>query len=688
MFKKFALFCVLLAFCVVVLEAYVRISSTGLSCPDWFGCKGTAIADDAELARTLQDTAARHAVNAARPRGELVLGFLKGVLGASILFLAVLALRAKENARVVILLSLTALGLAVLETLPDIKVIELKASPLTVSIQRLIGFLTLGVLYWIYLESASQPITDKATPVPGKRLRWMACSALLLAMLQTALGLWMSANHAGPACPDFPTCLGSWWPAVDYRGGFQLWDGGAGHPDSGILPQAARAAIHWTHRLAAALMFFLLSAVAISITSNRSAATLSRAGVLLSFLLLLEISLGIAIVILRLPLPWTVGHNAVGALLVLTLVYINFHLGKAKPAPSPAAQTVVEEPRDIGETKQRSTTAESRFAIPAVRKAVPAQITPELEPEGPVGRLKTQLAKTRTNLTSFLANLSFGKKAIDQDLLEQLEARLLMADVGVSATNEIIRNLTASLERHELRDAATLTSRLREYLYAILAPCSRPLRIPPLIKPFVILVVGVNGVGKTTTIGKLAKRLQDEGHSVMLAAGDTFRAAAVEQLQSWGGRNGIPVVAQQTGADAASVVYDAMQSAQAREMGVLIVDTAGRLHTKSNLMDELKKIKRIIGKLDATAPHEVLLILDAGTGQNAISQARLFNEAIGLTGIALTKLDGTAKGGVIFALASQFKFPIRWIGIGEGVDDLQDFDAKNFVDALFGEEAS
>jgi len=217
----------------------------------------------------------------------------------------------------------------------------------------------------------------------------------------------------------------------------------------------------------------------------------------------------------------------------------------------------------------------------------------------------------------------------------------------------------------------------------MLRPCSLPLQIPEQDKPFVILVVGVNGAGKTTTIGKLAKRLQTQGHSVMLAAGDTFRAAAVEQLQTWGERNNIAVVAQHTGADSASVIYDALQSAQAKGVDVLIADTAGRLHTKSHLMDELKKVKRIMGKLDESAPHEVLLVLDAGTGQNALSQARLFNETVTLTGLALTKLDGTAKGGVIFALARQFGIPIRYIGIGEGIDDLQDFDAENFVNALF-----
>ncbi|NOU14173.1 MAG: signal recognition particle-docking protein FtsY, partial [Methylococcaceae bacterium] len=279
-----------------------------------------------------------------------------------------------------------------------------------------------------------------------------------------------------------------------------------------------------------------------------------------------------------------------------------------------------------------------------------------------------------------------GQKGINEDLLEEIEASLLMADIGVDATAAIIARLSESIEQYQMNDSEALSAVLKQELLAMLRPSSLPLQIPKQDGPFVILVVGVNGAGKTTTIGKLAKRLQTQGHTVMLAAGDTFRAAAVEQLQTWGERNNIPVVAQHTGADSASVIYDALQSAQAKGIDVLIADTAGRLHTKSHLMDELKKVKRIMSKLDENAPHEVLLVLDAGTGQNALSQAKLFNETVELTGIALTKLDGTAKGGVIFALARQFGIPIRYIGIGEGIDDLQDFDADVFVNALFNNE--
>lgn len=311
------------------------------------------------------------------------------------------------------------------------------------------------------------------------------------------------------------------------------------------------------------------------------------------------------------------------------------------------------------------------------------------EPPTKVGlfkRLKNRLGKTRDSFSSGVANVFLGKKQIDEELLEALEESLILADVGMEATRDIVKSLTEKVDRKQLTDVEALSAALKARLYELIEPCSQPLAIPEQDEPFVILVVGVNGAGKTTSIGKLTKRLQQQGKSVMLAAGDTFRAAAVEQLQKWGERNEIPVVAQHTGADSASVIYDALESARAKAVDVLIADTAGRLHTQSNLMEELKKVKRVLGKLDGSAPHEVLLVLDAGTGQNALSQASQFNDAVGLTGIALTKLDGTAKGGVIFALAQQLGIPFRFIGIGEGIDDFQDFDARNFIDAIFTDE--
>ncbi|MBO9480876.1 signal recognition particle-docking protein FtsY [Salinisphaera sp. G21_0] len=300
--------------------------------------------------------------------------------------------------------------------------------------------------------------------------------------------------------------------------------------------------------------------------------------------------------------------------------------------------------------------------------------------------MRQGLSKTRNVLVEGVAELFIGKKEIDDDLLDELETQLLVADVGVEATTDIIEKLTRKVKYKELDDADALMTALQSELADILEPADQPLVIPKQDTPFVILVVGVNGVGKTTTIGKLARKLQSEGRKVMLAAGDTFRAAAVEQLQVWGERNEIPVVAQHTGADSASVIFDAFEAARARNIDVLIADTAGRLHNKDHLMEELKKVKRVLGKLDPDAPHEVLLVLDAGTGQNALSQARLFHEAVQLTGMALTKLDGTAKGGVIFALSKQMKLPIRFLGVGEQIDDLRPFSAKEFVTALFSRE--
>ncbi|WP_181153568.1 signal recognition particle-docking protein FtsY [Haemophilus haemolyticus] len=300
-------------------------------------------------------------------------------------------------------------------------------------------------------------------------------------------------------------------------------------------------------------------------------------------------------------------------------------------------------------------------------------------------RLVKGLLKTKQNIGTGFRSFFLGKK-IDDELFEELEEQLLIADIGVPTTSKIIKNLTEHASRKELQDAELLYQQLKVEMADILEPVAQPLVIDTTKKPYVILMVGVNGVGKTTTIGKLARKFQAEGKSVMLAAGDTFRAAAIEQLQVWGERNHIPVVAQSTGSDSASVIFDAMQSAAARNIDILIADTAGRLQNKNNLMDELKKIVRVMKKYDETAPHEIMLTLDAGTGQNAISQAKLFNEAVGLTGISLTKLDGTAKGGVIFAIADQFKLPIRYIGVGEKIEDLREFNAKEFIEALFVHE--
>nr|MBH9371990.1 signal recognition particle-docking protein FtsY [Pseudomonas aeruginosa] len=370
----------------------------------------------------------------------------------------------------------------------------------------------------------------------------------------------------------------------------------------------------------------------------------------------------------------------------------------AEPAPVAEAPLASDEPASAEEHSPRP---EAPVAQPEPILAAEPEPEPEPEPVAPLAaapavsepatrpgffaRLRQGLSKTSASIGEGMASLFLGRKEIDDDLLDDIETRLLTADVGVEATTLIVQNLTKRVARKELADSGALYKALQEELASLLRPVEQPLQVDVAREPYVILVVGVNGVGKTTTIGKLAKKLQLEGKKVMLAAGDTFRAAAVEQWQVWGERNRIPVIAQHTGADSASVIFDAVQAAKARGIDVLIADTAGRLHTKDNLMEELKKVRRVIGKLDETAPHEVLLVLDAGTGQNAINQAKQFNLAVELTGLALTKLDGTAKGGVIFALAKQFGLPIRYIGVGEGIDDLRTFEADAFVQALFAE---
>ena len=373
--------------------------------------------------------------------------------------------------------------------------------------------------------------------------------------------------------------------------------------------------------------------------------------------------------------------------------------GKKKDAIKESADNTAENPSletltdttdsSIDPTSEASTTT-SVAVEPVVEEPLSEpQQQPQEKPNsgGFFARIRQGLSRTRSQLGDGLASLFMGAKTIDEDLFEELETQLLMADVGVEATSAIMQELTDTVTRKDLKDPQALYAALRECLANLIQPCTAPLQIPAQDTPFVILMVGVNGAGKTTTIGKLTKRFQAQGKSVLLAAGDTFRAAAVEQLQTWGERNNVPVVAQHTGADSASVIFDAVQSAQAKGVDVVIADTAGRLQNKGHLMDELSKVVRVMQKLDNSAPHEVMLVLDAGTGQNALSQVALFGEAVGVSGVTLTKLDGTAKGGVIFALAQQSALPIRFIGVGEQADDLRPFDANEFIDALFEQQA-
>ena len=322
-------------------------------------------------------------------------------------------------------------------------------------------------------------------------------------------------------------------------------------------------------------------------------------------------------------------------------------------------------------------------AIESPESSAPEPVEQEVVKSGFFSRLKRGLQRTGNSFAEGMGTLVLGKKEIDEELIEDLETQLLMADVGIEATREIMDSLARQVSRKELINPEALYQSLQQELVKLLQPCAKPLQIESSQAPYVILMVGVNGVGKTTTIGKMAKRFQAEGKSVMLAAGDTFRAAAVEQLQVWGDRNNVPVIAQHTGADSASVIFDALQAAKSRNVDVLIADTAGRLHNKDHLMEELRKVVRVMGKLDDSAPHEVMLVLDAGTGQNALSQAKSFRDVVGVSGLTLTKLDGTAKGGIIFAISKQLKLPIRFIGVGEQVDDLRPFVAEDFVAALF-----
>ncbi|WP_136487339.1 signal recognition particle-docking protein FtsY [Vibrio sp. H11] len=372
-----------------------------------------------------------------------------------------------------------------------------------------------------------------------------------------------------------------------------------------------------------------------------------------------------------------------------------------QPDVEPSQPEVEEPPQEPQATRaeaeaEAEADAEETSELPAEQ-----EIEPEIEPEPEIvqpavveqekptesffARLKRSLSRTKANIGAGFFGLFKGKK-IDDDLFEELEEQLLVADVGMDTTLKIIQNLTEKSTRQQLRDGEALYGLLKEEMGEILSQVEQPLQVDSSKTPYVILMVGVNGVGKTTTIGKLAKQFQSEGKKVMLAAGDTFRAAAVEQLQVWGQRNNVPVIAQHTGADSASVIYDAIEAAKARGVDVVIADTAGRLQNKANLMEELRKIVRVMKKIDESAPHEIMLTLDAGTGQNAISQAKLFSDVAPLTGITLTKLDGTAKGGVIFALADQFQIPIRYIGVGEGIDDLRPFASQEFIDALFSRE--
>jgi len=663
MFRKTTLFTLVIALVVIILGSYVRSSGVELGCPDWPGCYGKAlVTSDNDFIKYAEENFPYNRVDLSKAKKEMTLRYLTGILGVLILVLALVSWTQKKCRLAVIASTSVLLILIGLQVAFSMWVVEYKGAPVIITAYLLLSMTLFWVMYWLHLRTNNNIVIAEQGVKRGPKL--LARFSIVILFIQIALGGWTSTNGAALSCTGFPLCNNLWLPAVDYLQAFDLFSS-LNRGYTGVLAFDGQVAVHWIHRAGALVCFIFLTLLMLRATSEANVKQVRKAGLTLSVLLLVEILLGIFIVKLQLPVFIAVSHSLFATLLMLPLISISFYskydlLGEIEPVE------------------------ENDGVVKTITPAVDADVTVEelyVEPtaESLYLRLKTQLKKTRTGLGSVL----LGQKEINEDLLEQIESSLLMADIGIDVTTDIISRLTDSLERHQLNDAETLETSLKEILLEILQPSCQPLVIPEQDTPFVILVVGINGVGKTTTIGKLAKRLQLQGHSVMLAAGDTFRAAAVEQLETWGERNNIHVVAQHTGADSASVIFDGVQSAKAKGIDVLIADTAGRLHTKSNLMDELSKIKRIMGKVDDKAPHEILLVLDAGTGQNAISQTKIFNEVVTLSGLTLTKLDGTAKGGVIFALAKQFKLPIRFIGVGEGIDDLQDFDAKTFVDALF-----
>ncbi|KAF3977610.1 MAG: signal recognition particle-docking protein FtsY [Methylococcales symbiont of Iophon sp. n. MRB-2018] len=669
MFRKITLITLIIALLVVFWGSIVQVSNSGSACPDWPGCFGKALVfDDVEFRVQAAADFPQTRFNITKAWTKIIHRYTAAILGLLVIILAFAAWKQKHCRCAVVTSTLLLLLLIAFYLVLDKFAIDLNAMPIVVTAQSFTGFFVFWLLYRLYLRGQSNIFLhqQKNHSIP----RVLANIAIVVLCIQVFLGIWTSENNATLACTDFPRCNNQWIPTVDYLNALDIF-AGLEKNYAGVLSFDGQVAIHWMHRAGAVFSFILLTLLILSATSEQYSRPVRKAGLLLSILLMIQISLGVMTIRFGAPIGLTIVHNILAALLMLPVISMSFY-------SKYAFIDGLNEGQEQLDDKDSYATKESVVEI-----EVEEEIYRQPSAESLYLRLKTQLQKTRTGLAGVLSNISLAPKGIDDDLLEQIESSLLMADIGIDTTTQIIATLTERLEKDQLNDGEALEIVLKESLLEILQPCCQPLEIPQQETPFVILVVGINGVGKTTTIGKLAKRLQIQGHSVMLAAGDTFRAAAVEQLEAWGESNNIQVIAQQTGADSASVIFDAVQSAKAKNIDVLIADTAGRLHTKANLMEELSKIKRIMGKVDEAAPHEVLLVLDAGTGQNALSQTKIFNASVELTALALTKLDGTAKGGVIFALARQFGLPIRFIGVGEGIDDLQDFNADAFVNALF-----
>jgi len=651
MFKRLAFFSFILGIILVTLGAYAHLSKSGLGCPDWPTCFGhffISPGDDFKSitgAFNIEQSFDRWQVLAA-----IAYRYLTVVFGFSLLALALSAWWQKKYRLVAVTQSVMLLVLFGLQVAAGYWVSITSAEPISVTALVLVEMLA---CWWLFSLSLPNITNGQGQPrVVNRLLINFNRFAMLALFLHIAYVTWRLANYAN----------------FEFRGMPTSWNETRLFLEQGVIVIDDSTLKFWAYITSVLVNFTLLSILAAVATVKREKRTITVSSWVAWVLFIVLAALEVVGYLGELPIWTVVIHNVTGVLALLPLIVIARYGGLALPEAE--APTVA-----VAQVRQ----------VPLVRAEL-VPVIPEAKPGSLYVRLTSQLQRTRTGLSGVLGHLSLRQKHIDPDFLEELEANLLMADIGINVTRQIIGQLAESQERRQLNDPASLTAILRQSLLQVLEPCSQILAIPKQDKPFVILVVGINGAGKTTTIGKMAKKLQAQGHSVMLAAGDTFRAAAVEQLQAWGGRNGIAVIAQHTGADSASVIFDALQSAQAKKIDVLIADTAGRLHTKSHLMDELKKVKRIMGKLDDAAPHEVLLVLDAGTGQNALSQAKLFNAAVGVTGLALTKLDGTAKGGVIFALSQQFGIPIRFIGIGEGIDDLQDFHAETFVDALLARD--
>ena len=645
MLKKITLLGLWLAGLLVVIGANARLLGLGHYCPEWLGCSADS-----------------HALVGNETPWLALLGqvqfWLFTIVAVSMLGLWSLSLRQVTKAIGVAIPSailLTVLALGILGSLQ----VRFGAIPWLVTLQMFLGFLVVLLTWRFYLLQGPHTKIPMVTPF----LKWLSTGTLIALFLEILSGGWVSSNYAALACRDFPRCQGEWWPAADFKAAFLDFSRLALKEASLASPEA-RVAMQLVHRALALLVFVLASILAYGVTSNTKFPHLSKPGLLLNILLLLQVGSGIAQIHWNLLEPLAAAHSLFSVGLLLDVAYLQFVLVSGRKSI---------EGHEVDE-------------VPSKDGGITLEDGPKEAPVS-VDRYADRLSKTRGGFKDILRTLSRFTQGDNRELLDELESQLIMADVGVHLTQEITHDLVSSLGQEELSNDKILASRLRAYLEGVLKPVDQPLMIDSSNGPFVVLVVGVNGVGKTTTIGKLAKQFQSQGYKVMLAAGDTFRAAAVEQLETWGDRNGVPVIAQHTGADSASVIFDALQAAQARGMDILIADTAGRLHNKSNLMEELSKVKRIMSRLDASAPHEVLLVLDGGTGQNALNQADQFNEAVGVTGIVLTKLDGTAKGGVVFGLAKKLGIPIRFIGIGEGVDDLQPFNATRFIETLFENEA-